>query len=128
MRTSVLAAATLLTAAAALSDERAVIDAAALSARLQQHDSSLVVLDVRTPQEFAVGHIPGALNIPYDQLPARILELPDAADKDVVLYCATGKRTRMAIDRLREHGYSRLLHLEGDFADWQLVGRKVERP
>lgn len=99
-----------------------LIEPEALNARLQQRDATLVLLDVRTPQEFAAGHIPGARNIPYDELPARAAELPAAAEQQLVMYCATGKRAERAIERLREHGYANLLHLRGDFAQWQAKG------
>jgi rhodanese-related sulfurtransferase len=79
----------------------------------------MIILDVRTPEEFAAGHIPGAINIPYTHLPARLSELPDAGDKDIVLYCATGVRVERAVERMREQGYSRLLHLDGDMKSWQ---------
>ena len=54
----------------------------------------LFVLDVRTPEEFAAGHVPGAVNVPHDQLASRLAEVPK--DKDVVLYCQSGtsRRTR----------------------------------
>ena len=79
----------------------------------------MIILDVRTPEEYAAGHIPGAINIPYTHLPARASELANAAEKDIVLYCATGIRSELAAERIREHGYSRLLHLDGDMKAWQ---------
>ena len=96
----------------------AKIDQATLLKRISEKDASLIILDVRTPEEFAAGHIPGAVNIPYTYLPVRISELPEAADKDIVLYCASGVRSEIAAARFSENGYTRLLHLDGDMEKW----------
>jgi phage shock protein E len=95
-----------------------------LWARIEQRDDGLVILDVRTPEEFAAGHVPGAVNIPYTHLPARISSLPSAADKDIVVYCATGV---CAAITFRENGFTRLLHLEGDMKKWEARGLPLER-
>ena len=91
-------------------------------ARQPQH---LFVLDVRSPQEFAEGHIAGAVNVPYDQIAARLAEVPK--DKDVVLYCRTGRRTGIAAEVLAANGYTRLSHLDGDMTAWVEKGRPVEK-
>jgi phage shock protein E len=65
-------------------------------------------VDVRTPQEFAGGHIAGALNIPLEQLESRWKELLPARDKPVVLYCRSGRRSQLALDMLTPRGFSRL--------------------
>ena len=84
------------------------------------------VLDVRAPEEFVTGHVPGAVNIPYDQVAARLAEVPK--DKDVVLYCRSGRRAAMAAEVLAAQGYTRLMHLEGDMPAWIAQGRPVETP
>ena len=90
-----------------------------------KHADRLFVLDVRTPAEFAEGHVPGAVNIPHDQVAARIGEVP--RDKDVVLYCKSGRRAGLAADVLTANGYTRLKHLEGDMTAWAANGRPVEK-
>ena len=84
------------------------------------------VLDVRAPEEFVTGYVPGAVNIPYDQVAARLAEVPK--DKDVVLYCRSGRRAAMAAEVLAAQGYTRLMHLEGDMPAWIAQGRPVETP
>lgn len=121
---SLLAATAIAFAAAAHAGETPKIDQATLLKRIQQEDAALIVLDVRTPEEYAAGHVPGALNIPYTHLPARIAELPDVSGKDIVLYCTTGVRAERGAERLRENGFTRLLHLEGDMRAW----REKQRP
>jgi rhodanese-related sulfurtransferase len=103
------------------------IDVRALLERIERRDADLLVLDVRTAEEYAVGHVPGAVNIHYAQLPARISELPWAASRDIVLYCAVGVRAERAATRLREHGYLRLLHLDGDMRGWQKQDLPIEK-
>ncbi len=88
----------------------------ALLARQAKHDPTLLVLDVRSTEEFAQGHVPGAVNIPHDQVASRLAEVPK--DKDVVLYCRSGRRTALAAEVLSANGYTRLLHLEGDMNAW----------
>jgi phage shock protein E len=92
----------------------------------QSGDKAPFVLDVRAPEEFVTGHLPGAVNIPYDQVAARLAEVPK--DKDVVLYCRSGRRAAMAAEVLAANGYSRLKHLEGDMPAWIAQGRPVETP
>ncbi len=103
---------------AAQAQDTVKIDQAALLKRIQGKDDSMILLDVRAPEEFAAGHLPGAVNIPYAQLPARISELPSAAHKDIVVYCTSGGRSEQAIQRFLDNGYTRLLHLDGDLDAW----------
>jgi rhodanese-related sulfurtransferase len=70
--------------------------------------------------------VPGAVNISHEQLGSRLDEVPK--DKDVVLYCRSGRRAAMAADVLRANGYSRLSHLEGDMLAWAANGRPIARP
>ncbi len=85
-----------------------------------------LVLDVRTPEEFRLGHIPGALNIPHTELVARVNEVQ--AEHGVVLYCMVGPRARLGEKTLLAAGVPNVLHLEGGLAAWQAGGYPVERP
>ena len=121
---SLLVTAVLACAAVAHADEPTPrIQQEALLKRMEKQDASVIILDVRTPEEFAAGHIAGAVNIPYTHLPARLSELTGAGDKDIVLYCATGVRAERAAERMREQGYTRLLHLDGDMKAWEEKNR-----
>jgi rhodanese-related sulfurtransferase len=95
-----------------------------LSARLGS-GTAPVVIDVRTPEEYAAGHIPGALNIPFDQVAKRISEID--APHGVALYCMVGPRARKGEAALLSEGYTSVLHLEGGMAAWQAAGLPVER-
>lgn len=98
----------------------------ALLEHQSSHPEHLYVLDVRTPQEYAEGHVPGAVNVPHDQLASRLAEVPK--DKDMVLYCKSGRRAGIAADLLAAAGYTRLSHLEGDMPAWIEQGRPVAKP
>jgi phage shock protein E len=113
--------------AALLAADVTPIDAETLLARTAKHDSSLVILDVRTPEEFAEGHVPGAVNIPHDKLADRIGELMGAQKKEVVLYCRSGRRAALAAETLTLHGFDKLLHLEGDMQKWSEAQRPIEK-
>lgn len=74
-----------------------------------------VLVDVRTPEEFAAKHLDGAINIPVDDLEARKAELPK--DKDVVLYCRSGARSARAKTLLASAGYTKVHNL-GPMSNW----------
>ncbi|HYD41850.1 MAG TPA: rhodanese-like domain-containing protein [Anaeromyxobacter sp.] len=80
------------------------------------------VVDVRTPEEFASGHVPGAVNIPYDQMPARAGELGPPSTP-VLVYCRSGRRSGVAAQTLREKGYTRLWDLQA-YDRWVASGSK----
>lgn len=69
-----------------------------------------LLVDVRTPEEYAQGHIDGALNIPYDEISARRDELGTALDRPLVLYCRTGRRADIAKKMLEGLGFTNILN------------------
>ena len=103
------------------------VSQAELLARLERKDPDLVVLDVRTPAEFAAGHVPGARNVSHDLLSSRLADLAPLRDKQVVLYCRSGRRTLLAVDVLHAAGFTHLAHLEGDYLAWEAEHRPIER-
>ena len=103
--------------------EAASISPAALQAQRDSGEAP-VVIDVRTPEEYAAGHIPGAVNIPFDQVADRIDEVE--APHGVALYCMVGPRARKGETALLAQGYDTVLHLEGGLAAWQASGLPVE--
>lgn len=74
------------------------------------------LVDVRTPGEFAAGHIPGAINIPVQQLDARIDEL-QPKDAGVVVYCRSGHRSGNASRMLKSAGF-KAVHDLGPMSRW----------
>lgn len=105
----------------------ASVAAAELQPRLASTTAGvLLLLDVRTADEYAAGHLPGAYNLPHDQIPQRLAELGEARDREVVVYCRSGRRAAVALDVLQRAGFTRLAHLEGDYQGWIEDGRPVE--
>lgn len=75
------------------------------------------LVDVRTPEEFAQGHLPGAVNLPVDQLRQRLEELP--RDREIVTYCQVGQRGYLAQRLLAQRGFS-VQNLSGGYKTWLL--------
>ena len=85
----------------------------------------VVLIDVREPDEYAAGHIPGATLIPLGQVQQRLAEIP--TDKTVVVTCRSGNRSAQAAEILRSNGYTRIHNMQGGFAAWEAAGLPVER-
>lgn len=89
------------------------------------HDGLVTVLDVRPEDEFVVGHLPGALNIPLAELEHRLAEVP--ADREVIAYCRGPYCVLSfeAVAALRERGYL-VRRLEDGYPEWKAAGLPVE--
>lgn len=85
-----------------------------------------VVLDVRSPGEYAAGHIPGAINIPHDQLATRLSEIPAEKSAEIVVHCQAGGRAAKAESILVESGYTDVRDLQGHMSGWVQHGLPVE--
>jgi phage shock protein E len=96
------------------------------SALLSTPPENALILDVRTREEFAAGHVPGALNIPHTEVEARLVELGGDQSRPVVVYCERGGRAEKAESQLASAGFSDLRHLEGDMSAWRASGRPIE--
>lgn len=81
------------------------------------------LLDVRTEEEFAMSHIPGAVNIPVDELRSRLAEVP--TDKPVYIYCAMGIRGYLALKILTGNGYTNVRNLVGGFKTYSAATAPV---
>jgi rhodanese-related sulfurtransferase len=91
----------------------------ALHARIEQGDTTLLLLDVRTPEEYfsQTGHLKGSLLIPVQDLKARIGELQHYRGKTIIAYCRSGHRSALAADMLRAEGFS-VLNMTGGIKSW----------
>lgn len=90
--------------------------------------SHVLILDVRTREEYASGHVPGAINIPHTEIEMRLTELGTDLTRPVVVYCERGGRAGKAESQLLAAGFSELRHLEGDMRAWRKNDRPTERP
>ena len=84
---------------------------------MMEEESSYIILDVRTPEEFADKHIPGAINIPNETISTE--EIPELPDKDqlILVYCRSGNRSKQASEKLAALGYTNIVEF-GGINDW----------
>lgn len=80
---------------------------------LEMSKAGAVLIDVRTPAEVAEGMAPGAINIPLQEIQQRLSEFPK--DKDLLIYCRSGKRSMAASNFLIENGYDKVFNVVGGF-------------
>ena len=83
------------------------------AAQMMQEETDFVLLDVRTQEEYASGHIPGAICIPNETIGSE--EIPELPDKDqlVLVYCRSGNRSKQASQKLAEQGYTNVVEFGG---------------
>ena len=84
---------------------------------MMEEESGYRILDVRTPEEFADKHIPGAINIPNETISTE--EIPELPDKDqlILVYCRSGNRSKQASEKLAALGYTNIVEF-GGINDW----------
>ena len=94
---------------------------AELKHRLEEEDD-LVLLDVRTPEEFTgpLGHLVGAILIPVQELETRIHELDEYKEQEIIVYCRSGNRSRVASEILLEHEF-KATNLLGGMRAWNAM-------
>ena len=102
--------------AAAAGENYQNITAAQVKARLDKGDM-LSVIDVRTKEEYASGHIPGSILIPFDEIKAKAGQLPQDKNTEIVVYCRSGRRSAIAADTLIALGYNRIYDM-GAISSW----------
>jgi len=98
-----------------------------LEATQLMNRSDALVLDLRSPDEFAKGHVLGAKNVPLADLERRGAELDKNKSRPVIVYGADPNRAAPAVPVLRKAGFSDVRNLAGGFAAWQQAGLPVEK-
>jgi rhodanese-related sulfurtransferase len=120
----------LLASSGAFAQQHAAVDQAARQTSAEQLQEALsknhkiLVVDVRGPQEFSAGHIPGAVNIPIDDLAAKLEEMKVLKDTVLVTMCEHGGRSSRAAVELQKLGYKTASYCTLDA--WKKCGYKVE--
>ena len=89
-----------------------------------------VVIDVREADEYAAGHIPGAMHASRGMLEFKLSASPDLSRRDlkVVLYCKTSGRAALAAAAMKEMGYLNVTSISGGFDAWVAAGKPVAKP
>jgi rhodanese-related sulfurtransferase len=95
--------------------------------KLLKENRSVIVLDVRTPEEFVAGHIAGATNLNYydPNFKTKIAALDKS--KTYLLHCASGYRSAKVRDIMKNANFSKIYHLDGGLKAWQKAGKPVVR-
>lgn len=104
---------------------RATISSAELAQQIQSGHAP-IVLDVRSEEEFRSGHIPGARNVPIDQLEGQLATLGIAKSDEVVVHCERGARAAKAEALLDAAGYQHVVDLQGHMKGWRESGLPQE--
>ena len=94
---------------------------------LAMEKSERLLLDVRTVEEYTNSHIPTSVNIPLNEIGARLSRLSDFKDSPVIIYCRSGTRAAKAITLLEENGFTNVMHLEGDMLGWEAEKRPTNQ-
>jgi rhodanese-related sulfurtransferase len=84
------------------------------------------VLDVRTREEYAAGHVRGALNVPFNEVGRRVRELAALRERPLIVYCGHGPRAWIASLALRRHRFRNISYLRGHMAAWRRAGLPEE--
>jgi rhodanese-related sulfurtransferase len=85
--------------------------------KMMKDEKDYIILDVRRPDEYAEGHIPGAINVPNEEMgDAEIPELPDKSQL-ILVYCRSGRRSKIASEELAKLGYKNVKEF-GGIIDW----------
>ena len=87
------------------------------AAAMMEEESSYIILDVRTAQEYSEKHIPGAINIPNETIGTE--DIPELPDKEqlILVYCRSGNRSKQASEKLVKQGYTNIVEF-GGINDW----------
>lgn len=86
--------------------------------KLLKENKNVVVLDVRTRSEYEAGHIPGAKHMPSGEINSRINELEKYKGKPIVVYCASGGRSPIAVRALSKHKFPDIYHMHKGLKTW----------
>jgi rhodanese-related sulfurtransferase len=87
---------------------------------LIESNSSLIILDVRTQEEYDSGHIEGSILIPVSELEDRLDEL--SKEEELLIYCRTGNRSTSSVNILKENGYTKIFHMKDGIVAWIQAG------
>ena len=96
------------------------IDVDTLFSRMQTSEQTII--DVRTPEEYAQGHIIGAHNIPLDTLDSQLKKLEPHKNQEIYLVCAVGGRSHRARVFLTQKGFTKAINVQGGTRGWKAKG------
>lgn len=109
---------------------KSVDEQAPEAVRQRMADADTLVIDVREPDEYGQGHLPGAISIPCGMLEFRISSEPalQRTERPLVVYCKTGGRAALATVSLQSMGFGQVVSLAGGYEAWLAAGLPIDKP
>ena len=113
-----------------LEAKRSVKELAAEEIQARLTRPEVLLIDVREPDEYRQGHLPGAINIPRGMLEFKISGEPtlQQVDREVVVYCKTSGRAALSVVAMQAMGFEKVVSLAGGFDAWAAAQRTVVKP
>ncbi len=101
-------------------DQESYLDVSPVEAKRKiEKDRNVLILDVRTVEEFSEEHIKGAINIPVQEMAKRLDELKKYKNYDIIVYCRSGSRSKRASEILVKNGFKHVYNLSGGIIEWK---------
>ena len=88
------------------------------NAVLLMNREACTIIDVRSEEKFNVGHIPNAVNMPYNKLPEMVDKLKKQPKKTILVYCGSGNSSGKAMKLLNQKEFESVMSIEGGFSEW----------
>ena len=85
---------------------------------LLMNREACTIIDVRSEEKFNIGHIPNAVNIPYNKLPEMVDRLKKQPKKTILVYCGSGNSSGKAMKLLNQKEFESVMSIEGGFSEW----------
>jgi phage shock protein E len=100
----------------------------ALTAAVAKPETTITILDVRTPEEFQAGHVAGAVNVDFNgkDFAAELAKLPK--EKPYLVHCRSGGRSGKSLEVFQKLGFKSVLHLDGGILAWEAAKLPVVKP
>ena len=96
------------------------------ASRMIASENPPLILDVRTPEEYTEGHIPGARLIPLNTISDSLAILSQYKDEEIIAVCRSGRRSGIATEQLTKEGFGKVYNLKGGMVQWKQNGGKIE--
>ena len=97
-----------------------------LKSKIDYSPHQMVLLDVRSPEEFASGKIKNSINIPHEELLSDLDLVSKYRGEKLVVYCQSGRRADLVINKLEDHGFTGIVDIKGDILAWSKANYPLE--
>ena len=97
-----------------------------LKTKLDQSSEEIILLDVRSKEEFATGSIKDSINIPHEDLLIDIALVSEYKTKKLIVYCRSGRRAELVINELEKNGFLDIIDIDGDIMAWSQSNYPLE--